>query len=129
MHPSVLAQRKAIAANRIVERATALVQHLELDPALAQSLQPTGVKDTQTVDMLRLEGLATLLDQLAENAGVPAPAVTDVTVGEFTAPAPEPVVPINEPLTKPSLDGPLPPAILDEDEPKPSRKSKSSKKK
>ena len=32
MHPTILVQRRAVALNRITERAAALVKHLELDP-------------------------------------------------------------------------------------------------
>src|SRR5690349_4630885 len=103
MHPSVLAQRKAIATNRIVERATAIVNHLELDPALAAGLQST-VKDTQAAEMIQLEGLANLMDQLAENAGVPAAPAPVNMVSEFIAPAVSTETPAAEELPPPVVE-------------------------
>ena len=88
MHQAILAQRKAKAVQKIVARATALVQHLELDPALSEGLQPRAVKDANIAEMMRLEALAALMDQLAAQAGAPAAEQPDTAVNEFSvAPA------------------------------------------
>ena len=96
MHPSVLAKRKAIAVNRIVARVTALVQYLELDPALAESLEPKSTRDPATVDMLRMEALATLIDQVALNAGAPEEEQPDTTVREFIVEPVTAVTPVED---------------------------------
>lgn len=105
MHPTILAQRKAIATDRILERSAALVQHLELDQSLVDRLRPSSVKDPPTVEMLRLEALADLFDQLADSAGAPAAPVPDRTVREFIAPA---VTAVTKPADE-SIPGPVPP--------------------
>ena len=97
MHQVILLQRRVAATQRIVERATALAEHLELDPELIQGLHPSGaIKEAPVADMIRLEGVANILDQIAEKVGVPAAAVTDVTVTKFRAPAEEEAVPANQ---------------------------------
>lgn len=73
MHQSILAQRKATATQRIITQASALAAHLDLDPKLAEALQPKGIKDPQVADMLRLEALADLLDRFAADASVTEP--------------------------------------------------------
>jgi hypothetical protein len=88
MHPTILIQRKAQAINRIMAKAEALAKHLDLDPALIDSLQPKGVKDSQVIEMFRLEGLANLFDQLAISAGISEP-VTVVTPAGDESPAGE----------------------------------------
>jgi len=115
MHPSILAKRKAQAMDRIVQAVQSL------DPAAAEALQPKGIKDPAAAEMMRLEALAALLDQLAANAGVPAPAVTAVTVGEFIVPAPTP----------PAAEEELPPPVLEEEpvEEPPARRTRSTSKK
>lgn len=96
MHPSVLAKRKAMAVNRIVARATALVQYLELDPTLAEALEPKATRDPATVDMLRMEALATLIDHVALNAGVPEEEQPDTSVGEFIVEPVTAVTPVED---------------------------------
>lgn len=91
MHPSVLIKRRAIATNRIVARARALIKQLKLDPALSEALEPK-VKDSETADMLRMEVLADLINTLSVMAGAPPEEQPDTAVREFTAeptPAPE----------------------------------------
>lgn len=58
MHPSILAQRKAKAMDRILQAARVI------DPARAEALQPKGVKDPAAAEMMRLEAIADLLDGL-----------------------------------------------------------------
>lgn len=99
MHPSVLIKRKAIAVNRIVERAGALVKRLELDPVLVAALEPK-VKDTETADMLRMEALGTLIAELALSAGAPPEKQPDTTVKEFIVEA----SPASDELPAPALD-------------------------
>jgi len=91
MHPSILAKRKAEAVNRIVWTAEALSNHLELDPVLAEGLQPKGIKDPATAEMMRLEGLADILTAVAiqtgavkESASEPADEATVSTETEPT---------------------------------------------
>jgi hypothetical protein len=109
MHQSILAKRKAEAVGRIVATSRALAAQFELDPALAEALEPKGIKDPQTSEMLRLEALANLLDRIAPAAD----AVTTVTedepeppayhmVGEGALPAPVLDEPIEEEAPKPS---------------------------
>ena len=86
MHQTILTQRQLSARQKIVERLTALVHHLELDPALIETLQPAGIRDHAVRDMIQLEAVAQVLDAIAENAGAPAAPVTAVTVNEFIAP-------------------------------------------
>jgi hypothetical protein len=111
MHPTILVQRRAVALNRITERAAALVKQLRLDPALSEALRPTGAKDPQVTEMFRLEAVANLFDQLAQSAGLPESAtVTAVTdEGEVES------KPVAESIPGPeSLTEELPPPILEE---------------
>ena len=86
MHQTILTQRRAAAAARITEQGRALVKKLKLEPALADRLQPVGVKELAVAEMMRLEAIADLLDRLAKNAGVKVEPVTAVTVNEFIVP-------------------------------------------
>jgi hypothetical protein len=104
MHNTVLAKRRAVAIDRIVNRATALVQHLELDPALAEALQPKTIKDPQAAEMIRLEALATLIDQMAINAGVPDQEQPDATIHEFNVRLVPAQAPGTEDLPEPVLE-------------------------
>lgn len=88
MHPTILVQRKAQAINRIMEKAKALAELLDFDPALIEALQPKGAKDTQVIEMFRLEALANIFDELARAAGVKEP-VTAVTPAADESPAGE----------------------------------------
>lgn len=111
MHPTILVKRKADALQRILATTDALAQHLELDPALVEALQPQGIKDPRVMEMKRLEALAALLDQLAAMAGVTEPAAVTVE----TAAAPADSDPGEEPLPDPSPIGDeLPPPVLEE---------------
>lgn len=105
MHPSVIAKRKALANNRIVERAKALGEHIELDPTVLQALEVTSIRDPQAAEMLRLEAVANFIAHIAEKNGADAEVQPDTTVGEFHAePVVEEVVPpaeiIKEPVPK-----------------------------
>lgn len=100
MHPSQIASRRAIAIGKITERATALVDHLELGTELVQGMQPTA-RDASVADLQRLETWATLLDQVAFSLGVPAPPETVTAVTEYQAPAEEPAA---DELPAPVLD-------------------------
>lgn len=129
MHQSILAKRKAIAMQRIVTRASALVAHLELDLAIAEGLQPKGIKDAAVADMMRLERLADLVDRLADNAGLPqeAPAVSAVTAQpKQTPPAP----PDADDLPEPVLDQDnTAEEIFFEDKPSPQKRKTTRRKK
>jgi len=118
MHPTILVQRRAKALNRIFEKADALIKHLDLEPALAEALQPKGAKDPQVTEMFRLEALADLFDQLAGSAGVtePVTAVTDEEPESKALDEPGPV----------SLTEELPPPILDEETPAAAGEERSS---
>lgn len=117
MHPSVFAKRRAEAMGRIDERAGALVEQLELDPALAAALQPVGIREPLAAELARLEALADLMDKIADRAGVPPPPVPDTTVNKFIAPPAQP-----EPEQEPNqvelsgVDG-LPAPTLEEEIP------------
>jgi hypothetical protein len=124
MHPSILAQRKAKATNRILVAAEALVKQLALAPALVAGLQPQGVKDPQALEMIRLEGLADLLDQLALHDG-PSPDRAPVTA--VTAPESDSLPP---PVLEPEIETfALATDDLQEDKPRKKPARKSSKKK
>src|SRR5687767_8787469 len=91
MHPSILAQRRAQAVNRIVQAARIL------DPEHAEALEPKGIKDPQAVEMIRLEALADLLERLGPVFEAPAalapepiqdPTVTAVTPAPMEDPRP-----------------------------------------
>jgi hypothetical protein len=114
MHSAIQVQRRAAAMNRILERSGALIEQYELDPALADALQPRAVKDPQVAEMMRLEGLANLLDQVAEKAGLPAPEPVDTSVKEFRAPVVTAVTQLDTDQPRPDD---LPEPVLDEDKP------------
>ena len=73
MHPSILAQRRALAIDRIVQAVT------RLDPERADALRPKGIKDASTADMMFLENVADLVDQLVPKAQIDETGVTAVT--------------------------------------------------
>lgn len=120
MHPSILAKRKADAINRIVTAAGTLADRHQLDPARRAALEPKGIKDPAAVEMMRLEGLADLLDNLA--------AVTVVTAPDQES------KPQDDPLPPPTLED-FPAHIVEPSEPeveqdepkkKPARRTKKS---
>lgn len=110
MHPSILAKRKAQAVGNIVWTAGALAKQFELDPALTEALQPKGIKDPATAEMMRMEALSDLLMAVGLQAGavkegapdpIDEPAVTAVT--PVLAPAANAETePVNDP--RPTLD-------------------------
>jgi hypothetical protein len=85
MHPSVLAKRKAQAMDRIVQAARIL------DPTRAETLQPTGIKDAQAVEMLRLEAIADLLEGLVLAVPVEDTPAPDTQTGVTVVTEPHPV--------------------------------------
>jgi hypothetical protein len=70
MHPSILAKRKADAINRIVVAAGALAEVHQLNPERRAALEPKGIKDLAAAEMMRLEGLADLLEELNDVTAV-----------------------------------------------------------
>jgi hypothetical protein len=127
MHQSILAKRKAIAQDRILTSALALVAQLQLDPALAEGLEPKGVRDSATVEMMRLEGLADLMEQLAAQPTSPPSPVTTVTDEVPQEPESKP---LDESMPGPVLDE-LPPPVLDDEptEAEPKKPARSKRKK
>lgn len=115
MHQSILARRHAAAIQRIVNTASALVEQHHLDPRLIDGLQPRGIKDPAAAEMMRLEGLADLLDQIP-----------------VTVETPPELPPVNEP---PPPSAPalvietLPAPVVEDDEPAPSPRKPGRKKK
>lgn len=139
MHPTILAQRKANAVNRIVWASGALAKELELDPALVDALQPKGIKDPRVLEMMRLEGVANLMLQLAirvgaVNEGDAVTAVTPESEPEVETPAEVESAAATIEETEPETivaEEPAPevleePALI-EAKPKPRRKSSSKK--
>jgi hypothetical protein len=108
MHPSILAKRKAGAINRIVTAAGALADQHKLNPARRAALEPKGIKDLAAVEMMRLEGLAALLEDLA---AVDVEAVADDET--VTAVTPEPA---DDP--RPTLED-FPAHVVESSEPEP----------
>jgi len=117
MHPTILAQRKAIALNRIVVSADALASHLKLPTALTDALKQP-VKDPQVREMSRLEAIADLLAALEVSSGSrPEAKPMDTSI-------PGPVPPQSaEPLPVPTLSDE---GIVAESEPT-SRKKRGGK--
>lgn len=100
MHPSVLAQRRARAMDRIVQAAR------HLDPEHTESLQPKGIKDPQAAEMMRLEAIADLLERLAVTV-VTAEANTDIdpaSISTFHSVVPGEGLPAPRLETEPSAE-------------------------
>lgn len=91
MHPSILAKRKADAVNRIIQVARSM------DPERAEALQPKGIKDPATAEMMRMEAIADLLEHLGtpavstetEPADDPRPTLDDLPDPVVEAPSEE----------------------------------------
>ena len=111
MHQIILVQRKAKALTRIITAAGSLADQHQLNPARREALEPKGIKDPAALEMMRLEGLADLLEDLA--------AVDVETVTAVTA---EQTQPVED--TRPTLDD-FPAHVIEPSEPtkKPTRRS------
>ena len=79
MHQTILAQRKAVAAGKLIKAAEAIGRHLEMDPGLVQAFHPAGIRDPQVKDMMIWEAAADLLVQLGILSGAIQEGVTAVT--------------------------------------------------
>jgi hypothetical protein len=119
MHPSILAKRKADAINRIVVAAGTLAEVHQLNPERRAALEPKGIKDLAALEMMRLEGLASLMEDLV--------AVTAVTKEQNQ--------PVNKPAedARPTLDD-FPAHVVERSEPEaadeePKKKSRRGAKK
>ena len=79
MNQTILAQRKAIAAGKLIKAAEAIGRHLEMDPSLVQAFHPTGIRDPQIKEMMIWEAAAELMFQLGIVSGAIQEGVTAVT--------------------------------------------------
>lgn len=116
MHPKILAQRQAVAFARIQERGSSIALKLGMEPEMVLRLQASGIRDFAIANLTRSEAVADLLDRIAEDYGISAPAQEAHVINKYSPPA-EPVAEAPEEQ---------PPAPVKQPGPKATRSTKST---
>ena len=138
MQATILVSRRASALSSLIFSSKAIVEHLELDPALLAGFSPVGVRDQPVKDMMALEAAAKIMEQCALLSGSikQEETVTTVTVNIPVGITPAGDLVISDALMIPedlpaptSFEEPQTDDVLTEEQPtkRSSRKSSRSK--